>query len=429
MKVLKRFAVAATVVLNGVLALGQDITIKPDRPSGIYSAGEKVQWNIEIKGDATAVTDAHYRIKTGGLNVAKEGTLQFTDGKATVEATDDQPGWLLLEVDAKATSEKKLHRLGGAVFSPDQIRPAIAAPDDFDQFWADKIKELSAVPTDAVIKEAPSGKPNVSYYTITMDNIRGTHINGQLARPAKEGKFPALLIVQWAGVYPLEKAWVVDQAAQGWLALNIQAHDLPVAEPKKFYDEQSNGPLKDYPAIGNDDRETSYFLRMYLSCYRAAEYLTTRDDWDGKVLVVTGGSQGGLQTIVTAALHPKITGAMACVPAGCDNASLDAQRAPGWPMWPWQAKDKDPAKVKQAGRYFDVVNFASKVKCPILIGLGGIDQTCPPTGVYAAINQMTCPKEIIFMPLADHMGKHDAYNVRNWAWAAALKDGKPAPVK
>ena len=101
-----------------------------------------------------------------------------------------------------------------------------------------------------------------------------------------------MLIPQWAGVYPLEKAWVTDRAAEGWLVLNILAHDLPIDEPAKFYEEQSAGPLKDYWAIGNDDRETSYFLRMYLSCYQAAEYLTQRPDWNGKTLVVTGGEPG-----------------------------------------------------------------------------------------------------------------------------------------
>ena len=48
--------------------------------------------------------------------------------------------------------------------------------------------------------------------------------------------------------------------------LNINAHDLPIDQPTEFYKQQAAGPLKNYPYIGNDDREKSYFLRMYLSC-------------------------------------------------------------------------------------------------------------------------------------------------------------------
>ncbi len=42
---------------------------------------------------------------------------------------------------------------------------------------------------------------SVEYFKIEMDNINGSHIYGQLARPKREGKFPAPLIVQWAGIY------------------------------------------------------------------------------------------------------------------------------------------------------------------------------------------------------------------------------------
>ncbi len=418
---------ASVSLVVGVLQ-AQDISVSPEQKSGIYQAGETAKWIIELKAEQGQVTDAKFTVKKGGQTVAAQGALTFVDGKATVEAANAEPGWLLLEVNAKA-GEKKIQKLGGAVFSPEKIQPSAPKPDDFDAFWAEKLSELAKVPTDAVLEKGEAGKANVDYYTITMNNIRGTHVRGQLARPTAGEKFPALLIVQWAGVYRLEKAWVADRAAEGWLALNIQAHDLPPTEPKDFYDKQNAGPLKDYTGIGNDDRETSYFLRMYLSCYRAAEYLTTRPDWNGKVLVVTGGSQGGLQTIVTAAIFPKVTGAVANVPAGCDMTALDAGRMIGWPYWNYQTKGKDPAKVKQASRYFDVVNFASKVKCPILVGVGGIDTTCPPTGVYAALNQMTCPKEVVFMPLYGHQGKHEAFYGRNGPWMTALKAGKEPPIR
>jgi hypothetical protein len=61
---------------------------------------------------------------------------------------------------------------------------------------------------------------------------------------------------------------------------------------------------------------------------------------------------------------------MASVPAGCDLNGPVAQRAPGWPMWYWKTQGKDEAKVRRAADYFDVVNFATRVKCPALIGAG-----------------------------------------------------------
>lgn len=84
------------------------------------------------------------------------------------------------------------------------------------------------------------------------------------------------------------------------MALNILPHDLPIDQPEYFYENQRAGALKDYGSIGNEDSDTSYFLRMYLSCYRAVEYLRGRSDWNGETLVLMGTSQGGQQTLVTA---------------------------------------------------------------------------------------------------------------------------------
>jgi len=160
------------------------------------------------------------------------------------------------------------------------------------------------VPPNPQVAAGESGKSGVDYWKVTLDNIRGTHVNGQIARPTKGKKFPGLLILQWAGVYPLQKGWVTDRAAEGWLALNVLPHDLPIDNPEQFYKDQYNGPLKNYWMIGNEDKDTSYYLRMYLSCVRALEYLKSRPDWDGKKLVVMGTSQGGQQTLVLAGLQP-----------------------------------------------------------------------------------------------------------------------------
>ncbi|MGD9636812.1 MAG: acetylxylan esterase, partial [Pirellulales bacterium] len=296
---------------------------------------------------------------------------------------------------------------------------------------------IREVPANAVLEPAESGRDGVEYWKITLDGYRGTKIRGQLARPKAgsekaDQKLPALFIPQWAGVYPIEKPWAVDRAAEGWLVLNVLAHDLPTDESAEFYQEQAAGPLRDYWAIGNDDRETSYFLRMYLSCYQALEYLRSRPDWDGKTLVVNGASQGGQQTLVSAALHPGVTAALAMVPAGSDMLGPTVGRTGGWPGWYDCLYGKDPANVRAASRYYDVVNFAPRIKCPVLVGYGLIDEICPPEGIQAAVNAITTPKEFIPLPQGEHLekdGSHQAYYKRlNETWLPALRDGKPIPL-
>jgi cephalosporin-C deacetylase len=409
----------------------QGLVVTPQKADGIYKIGETIHWQINCGGVAPDA-EASYTLRRGGLTELSKGTLPLIHGAASLEASLDEAGALLLEVIVKDTEGQGHKAVSGAVVAPDKIAPSAPRPDDFDAFWDAKLQELADVPANPQLELAESGRAGVDYWRITLDNIRGTHIHGQLARPTEGEKLPALLIPQWAGVYPLEKPWATDRAAEGWLVLNIMAHDLPIDEPAEFYKEQYAGPLENYWAIGNDDRETSYFLRMYLACYRAAEYLASRPDWDGKTLVVAGASQGGQQTLVTAGLNPRITAALPLVPAGCDMLGPEVGRRGGWPQWYNETTGKDPAKVHEASRYYDPVNFASRITCPVLIGLGLIDDVCPPEGVLAAANQIAAPKEVVVLPRSGHQdveGSQQPYYDRCYgAWLPALREGKPAPV-
>jgi cephalosporin-C deacetylase-like acetyl esterase len=408
------------------------IRVAPDAESGVYEPGKSVTWTVDVRaGGAPASGKVAWVVRPGGTGESAKGEADLADGKARVTATRAAPGALLLEVRHRpAGADKDVTGLGGAVFAPDKIAPSMPPPADFDAFWKAKVAELQAVPMNVQLTPVDVKDPVIEYFKVTMDNIRGSKIQGQLAKPAGKTGLPALLQVQWAGVYPLQKDWVLGYARGGWLAFNISAHDLPIDEPKDFYDQKSRGELNDYPGIGNDDREKSYFLRMFLSCVRAVDFVKQRPDWDRKALVVHGGSQGGYQAIVTAGLCPAVTAFAAEVPAGCDHTGAKAGRAPGWPQWAgrtWQGKDA--AKMLETSRYFDAMNFAPRIKCPALVGVGLIDTTCPPEGVMATFNQMKGPKELAILPLAGHGGDANAHKAYYTAFGPFLEEQKKGGAK
>lgn len=405
-----------------------EIIAKPANETGVYDVGQTASWTITVKGpDAASVKELSYVVKKGGATVVKEGKLDLSSGSAKLEAPLEEPNTVLVEI-RPGSGKSAVKKLVGAVAGPDKIGRSAPRPDDFDQFWEAKIAELKKIPANPKVEpgdpQQEAGKPPVEYAKVTLDNINGTHVYGQLARPKKEGKYPAILIVQYAGVYGLPKSNVVHRGQQGWLALNIMAHDLPLDLPVDFYNTQSQGPLKDYMAIGADDRNKSYFLRMYLGCYRACDYLTSRDDWDGKTLVVIGTSQGGQQSIVTAGLHPKITAMLANVPAGCDQTAEKVGRAFGFPYFANYAKSKSNPKIMEVAPYFDATNFASRITCPAMVSCGLIDESCPPAGVLATCNQMKGKVQVLILPLSNHHGTGNAQK-RFWEesekWLAELK--------
>jgi cephalosporin-C deacetylase-like acetyl esterase len=137
---------------------------------------------------------------------------------------------------------------------------------------------------------------------------------------------------------------------------------------------------------------------MYLRDSRALDYLMTRPDWNGSTIVLMGTSMGGQQSLMLAGLRPeKITAVLVCVPSGTDtNGDLHGRKA-GYPNWP-----SDDPEVMKTALYFDPINFASRIKAPVLAAIAFIDTTSPPAGIWTALNQIPVAKEPLPMVESEH---------------------------
>jgi cephalosporin-C deacetylase len=400
-------------------SLAQELTLTPFKPGGIYARGEKAGWSVTAPAGAPA-KGYTYSLRKNNLDVIKSGELD-TSHPTTIETTLDEPAMLFLEIRAAAPDAKP--QVAGAAIAPSDLEPAVPRPADFDEFWARKIRALQKVPANPVLTPSPSGKAGVAYATLRMDHIEGRHIHGQVAQPDQPGRFPGLVIFQWASPpYPLQKPWVTDRAAEGWLTVNIEPHDVLPDQPQAYYDALPQ-ELKQYQEIGRDSRDKSYFLQMYLADFRAVEYLASRPDWDGKTLIVMGTSMGGQQSLCAAAFNPKVTALIVHVPAGADASGPLHGRASGYPNWP-----TDDPKVMATAPYFDTVNCASRIRVPSLVSMGFVDTVTPPVGIFTAFNQIRGPKEAVPLIASPHNHQatpeqQEAYTIRSGEWLRTLVAG------
>jgi len=413
------FPVAALAAGAAAAGAAARITVQTDKADAIYAKGETVTFLIELLPGQTAppqgaAQQAECELSTDAFRHSEKSRITFIDGKARVSATRDFPCVLWIRVTYKDADGKPVQTLAGAAFSPLEITPSMPPPPDFDSFWADQKARLDKIPAGPKLEPMASGDPNVELFSLTLDNINNTKVYGQLAKPKGDGPFPAYLVEQWSGVYSLEPRWVVARAQQGFIALNINAHSIENGKPAEYYRELQQGALRDYAHQGRDNRETCYLLRMFLSCYRAAEYLASRPDWDRKHLIVYGDSQGGGEAIVTAALSPHVTAVIAAVPAMCDHTAMVVGRDASWPRLV-DVRDGKPDPVQlEVARYFDVVNFARQAKASVIVTTGFADLTCPSSSIYAAYNVLPGPKQLVLDPLGGHSGGSP-----NWSKASA----------
>jgi cephalosporin-C deacetylase-like acetyl esterase/lysophospholipase L1-like esterase len=381
----------------------------PYEASGIYPLGETVGWHVTLPWNAQSVS---YVIRKNNLDELGHGII-VPGVPSKIETKLEEPGMVYVEVTELAPGAKP--KALGAAVAPEKIAPSIPAPKDFDAFWAAKLKALRRIPMQAVLTEQPSEKQGVDFGILRMNNLDGKHIWAQVAKPhdaTGKRKYPALVILQWASPpYPLQKPWVTDRAAEGWLAVNVEPHDVRPDQPKEYYDALPE-ELKHYNTIETRNRDRNYFLYMYLGDLRAVDYLASRPDWDGKTLVVMGTSMGGQQSLCTAGLHPKVTQMLINVPAGADANGTAHGRRIGYPNW----NPNDPQALETA-QYFDTVNCAARIKVPSLVAMGFIDTVTPPVGIWAAYNQIGAPKEAA--PMIESPHNHLATPAQSKPWTDA----------
>jgi len=293
-----------------------------------------------------------------------------------------------------------------AGFDPLEIKPVTSPPEDFDAFWNEKKARLAAIPMNLRLALFQSTHPDVKVYDLQADCL-GVPVSGYLAHPvdSRPGSLPAILTLHGSGVTDSDVGQAICWANEGMLALDINAHGLPNGRPEQFYTSLKDGELKDYPFKGCASRDDYYFLRMYLRLIRAIDVLTSQPLWDGKVLVVYGASQGGLQSIVAAGLDKRVSLVVAGVPAMCDPTGFTVGRMDGTFFVVSRGLKPDGSlkpDVMNASRYYAAANFAARVKVPSQFTVGFIDHSCPPALVYSAYNMITSQKQIHNGPTSGH---------------------------
>ena len=165
---------------------------------------------------------------------------------------------------------------------------------------------------------------------------------------------------------------------------------------------------------GLDNRDNYYMKHVYAACVRAIDFLTSLPEWDGKNVAVQGGSQGGALALITAGLDPRVTLCVANHPALSDMAGYLDNRAGGYPHLNKLNGMLTPEKVKTL-QYYDVVNFARRIKVPVYLTWGFNDNTCPPTTSYIVYNLITSEKEALITPINEHWTS-DATNYHQMEW-------------
>ncbi|RKR76584.1 acetylxylan esterase [Frondihabitans australicus] len=283
-------------------------------------------------------------------------------------------------------------------------------PSDFDEFWAETLRDTRQHDLDVRLSPVDTGLATVDVYDVTFAGYRGQPVKAWLRVPrGATGPLPA--IVQFQG-YGGGRARAIDDllwASAGYAHLLMDTRGQGSAwGGGDTEDPSGSGPAAPgFMTRGIDSRETYYYRRVYTDAVRAVEAARSLDVVDASRVVALGGSQGGGITLAVAGLVPDLRAAFPRVPFLCDfpRATVITDRDPYREIGRYLAVHRDAtARVHDVLAYFDGVNFARRAAAPAWFTTALMDGTCPPSTVFGAFNAYAGPKEITVWPYNDHEG-------------------------
>ena len=404
----------------------------PDHADWLYKTGEKAKVEISLyRYGIPQDVEVNYEIGPDMMPATSTSKVTLKGGRAVITmGTLKTPGFLDLRLKASLDGHNYEHHVKVG-FSPEQLKPYTKNPADFDAFWQKAIeKARKAVSGEKLLmskkKVDEYCTDETDMYLLKLKTDQHHCIYAYLSMPKNRSikKYPVVLCPPGAGVKTIKEPMRnLYYAKNGFIRLEMEIHGLnPEMTAEQFKEissafDHENG----YLCNGLDDKDNYYMKHVYVACVRALDYLCSLPEWDGKNVFVQGGSQGGALSLITAGLDPRVTACVANHPALSDMAGYLANRAGGYPHFNCQNNMLTPAKVETLA-YYDVVNFARRITCPVYMTWGYNDNVCPPTTSYIVWNLITAPKESLITPVNEHWTSEDT-NYSQMLWLRGKNSG------
>jgi cephalosporin-C deacetylase len=274
----------------------------------------------------------------------------------------------------------------------DDIKSAYPKPADFDSFWKTAKADLAKVKPQFKVTEQPSqNTDNRRVFLIEMKSLDNLTIRGWMTLPKtsnKSKKFSVLLGLPGYQVVLKPIVGKDDDLAIITLNTRGQGNSRDVIHTER-----------DAFISYNIEDKNKYIMRgVIMDCVRAVDFIYSRPELRHDQILATGGSMGGYLAIALAGLDNRITICSAQNPILSDVHNLVGTTE--WPMndirkYVAGKPDVTFDQVLHNMEYYDTKNFATNVKCPILLGLGLLDPYVPPSNGYAVYNSLNTDKKVM----------------------------------
>lgn len=438
----KHYGLGSAIAVAAFAAnlFAQTITLKvaTDRADCVYACGDTASFTVTALDERGAPANAgtleatidnfgNKKIEGRMVDLAKENPF-------TIKAKKEIPGFLRLQVKSRTKGMNFSSDKGrggpfvwGVAYDPEKIVPGAPMPTDFDSFWANAVKNLDeTVPPDVQLEEIKA-KSNDSrtYYKISFASYGGRRVWGWLSMPKGAGPYPVDVSVPGAGIGACGTG---GDGRRISLTMNVHSYPQPNTDEArraayKAQDEKYAAPrgVQRYCHAGiHESRENYFYYASLLGINRAVNWVWAHEKTDKTRFTYSGTSQGGGFGLMLTGLNGHFTRSCIFVPAITDLLGFrQDDRQSGWPRIVEAQKPENKAAAEKWAPYFDGVNFARRITCPVRLVAGFADTVCTPCGVYAAYNLIPAKDKKIIHGIGMGHGVHPQFYRELGEWQRA----------
>lgn len=295
-------------------------------------------------------------------------------------------------------------------------------PADLREFWTATLAAAREQATPPTVESVDNGVRVVDTYDVSFSGFGGDPIRAWYYRPAGAREdLPLVVRYQGYGGGRGLSHQVPLWALAGYATLDVDTRGQGSQHtPGHTPDPAGSGPAHPgYLTRGILDRDSYYYRRVFTDAVLAVDAAAALPGARTDRIAVAGGSQGGAISLAVASLRADVSAVLADVPFLSDfrRASEITAAAPYSELAGYLAVHRNlEERVFTTLDYFDVSVLCADAHAPALFSVGLMDQTCPPSTVFAAYNAYAGPKDIRVYRYNDHEGGQSFHETEQLAW-------------
>jgi cephalosporin-C deacetylase len=268
--------------------------------------------------------------------------------------------------------------------------------EDFASFWDMAVKKVKKHDVTLSMKLSDYPLKGVKIFDSIFHGLDGTPVRCWIMLPetAKPETCPVMVNFHGGGGHRGYPPWFLHWIMNGYAVISMDFRQQGGLTG-------SNTPLtrssaNSFSVMNILDYRSYYLYHAWTDALLSVKIAGQLEEIDRSKIVVSGLSQGGGTSLVMAALNPDISVCLAAVPSYCwwerrifirSACAADISRFIA-------CNPEYEETVYKTMSYYDVINFADRIKCPVTVSCGLKDELTPPDCVYAAYNKIRSEKYI-----------------------------------